>query len=75
MIKKNLKKYKKMKLLLYTIDEKQQITLTLSLSLVLLCIFQNSQFFFVDDTNMNPKTYKLFNLSTIIAFYVFHMTS
>lgn len=46
-----------------------------SLSLVLLCIFQNSQFFFVDDTNMNPKTYKLFNLSAIIAFYVFHMTS
>lgn len=51
----------------------------LSLSLVLLCIFQNSQFFFVDDKNiilnLNPKTYKLVNLSTIIAFYVFHMTS
>lgn len=68
-----------MKLLLYMINEKQKITSTLSLSLVLLCIFQNSQFFFVDDTNINlninPKTYKLVNLSTIIAFYVFHMTS
>lgn len=51
----------------------------LSLSLSSFFVSSKIHNFSVDDTNMNlninPKTYKLVNLSTIIAFYVFHMTS